>query len=228
MLNILTTFREGIQTDEQGIGGDGPGIVGLGFIVKVGLFELGANVEGQTQFIASLTGGIILDQGENIMSTDKFAGLYNESIANFSDQHYQSGRFVVILGMVPDQQDDMHDGDEQLGQLYQILIFVHEIQEPFLECLQVLVVTIGFGSSGLNFLLQFGEWDGVGTLILVQKLGHLLDLVRLQLLMDRIQILGLVLPELQLNQRSRVGSLFQSRFRILLQNVLDLFSPSND
>lgn len=46
MVDILATFQEGIEAYEEGIGGELPALVGLLLVLEIGLFELGADVNG--------------------------------------------------------------------------------------------------------------------------------------------------------------------------------------
>ena len=45
MHDVMAAFAEGIKTHEKGVSGDLPLVLRLAFIVKVGLFEFGANIE---------------------------------------------------------------------------------------------------------------------------------------------------------------------------------------
>jgi len=50
----------------------------------------------------------------------------------------------------------------------------------------------------LYFFLQFAEWSCVGALVLLKELEDFLDALRVELLADRVQVVRLVLPELNL------------------------------
>jgi len=54
--------------------------------------------------------------------------------------------------------------------------------------------------------LELAEGGGVGALVLFKELKHFLDTLRVQLLADAVEVLGLVAPELKLGQRVGVAS----------------------
>ena len=68
----------------------------------------------------------------------------------------------------------------------------------------------------------------VSRLVLFKELDHFLDPVALELLMNRVQIISLVLPEVDLSVRTWVVSRLQGGLRVLLQHVLDLAGPGDD
>jgi hypothetical protein len=76
--------------------------------------------------------------------------------------------------------------------------------------------------------LELAEWASIGGLILLQELENLLDSFRIELLADRVEILTLVLPEINLGQRIWVVSVLQGALWVLLEDVLDLLGPVND
>jgi hypothetical protein len=49
MHDVLASLKEAIESDEQSIGGDFPLILGLSLVVKVGIFEFVANINGKSK-----------------------------------------------------------------------------------------------------------------------------------------------------------------------------------
>jgi hypothetical protein len=82
--------------------------------------------------------------------------------------------------------------------------------------------------SDLHFLLQLGERSGVGRLVLLEELEHLLDALRVQLLADLVQVLGLALPEFKLGKRVGVPVVLEGVLGVLLEHILNLLLPVND
>jgi hypothetical protein len=80
----------------------------------------------------------------------------------------------------------------------------------------------------LNFLLELGEGSCVGRFVLLEELEDLLDALRIQLLANLVQVLGLALPEVELSKRAGVLVVFESILGVLLKDVLDLLLPVDD
>jgi len=57
------------------------------------------------------------------------------------------------------------------------------------------------------------------------NVGHLSGV---QLLMNGVQVVGLILPELEFRHRSWIIALFKCLFGLQLKDVFDLFGPGND
>jgi len=77
----------------------------------------------------------------------------------------------------------------------------------------------------LYFFLELAEWSSVSGLILLEEFEYLLDSLGAQLLTDRVKVLALVLPELDLSKWVWVISTLESALWILLKDVLDLPGP---
>lgn len=56
MQNVVTSFKEGIQSHKQGIGGQLPGVLSFGLILEIGIFELSAHINGGGQFFTGFIG----------------------------------------------------------------------------------------------------------------------------------------------------------------------------
>lgn len=85
MQNILAALREGIQADKESIGADFPLVLAAGLVLKVGIFEFGADFEGLTKFLVSLERLFILDAFKDFLAIDIAAALSDDGIANLAD-----------------------------------------------------------------------------------------------------------------------------------------------
>ena len=110
------------------------------------------------------------DKAEDLTTTDFVSALLDDSIANLSDENNESRWSVVVLRILPNQHDGVHDWDEEFGDIDKLLAWIDELKEEIFESSQVLVVLIGLVSGGLNFLLKFAEGVSVGRLVLFQVL----------------------------------------------------------
>jgi len=64
--DVLATFSEGIKTHKQRIGADLPLVLGLAFVVEVGVFESGADFEAHRQFAVCFTCSGLFNQVEDL------------------------------------------------------------------------------------------------------------------------------------------------------------------
>jgi len=113
--DILAAFTESIKTNKKGVSGDLPLVVGFAFVVKVGVLELRANIESKRKFLMSINGFLILDGFKNFWSINSASALFDDCIANLADKNYETCGCVVVLRVVPDQEDGMHDWNERLS-----------------------------------------------------------------------------------------------------------------
>ena len=58
---------------------------------------------------------------KDLLTINSRAALLNNSIADLSDENNEAGRSIVVLGVVPDQQDGVHDGHELFCNIGQLL-----------------------------------------------------------------------------------------------------------
>jgi len=113
--DILAALTESIKTNKKGVSGDLPLVVGFAFVVKVGVLELRTNIESKRKFLMSINGFLILDGFKNFWSINSASALFDDCIANLADKNYEACGCVVVLRVVPDQEDGMHDWNERLG-----------------------------------------------------------------------------------------------------------------
>ena len=122
----------------------------------------------------------------------------------------------------------MHDGDEGLSDLRDVFALVNEIFEEGVEGLEILEVLVGLSAGGLHLFLELGESGGVGGLVLLEELEHLLDTLGVELLANAVQVVTLVSPEAELFHGVGILTVLQCVLGVLLQNVFDLTAPLHD
>jgi hypothetical protein len=226
--DVHAAFREGVKTNEESVGGDLPLVLRLGLVVEVGVLELGADLKSKGKLAVGVSGVIVLDGIEDLLSINEVLALSDNSIADFTDENNEAGRSVVVVGVLPNEQDSVHDRHKQVGNLGQLKGGGGQIVEETVESLQVLEVLVRFLLGDLHFLLELREGSGVGRLVLLEELEHLLDALGVQLLADLVQVLRLRLPELKLGQGVGVLVVLESVLGVLLEHVLDLLLPVDD
>jgi len=113
--DVHAALGEGVETHKESVGSDFPLVLGLGLVVEVGILELGADVEGKSEFAVGISSVVILDGVENLLAINEVLALSNNSIADFADEHNKAGRSVVVVGVLPDQKDSVHDGHEEVS-----------------------------------------------------------------------------------------------------------------
>jgi len=228
--DVLAALLEGVEADKESVGGDLPlvGTLGLALVLEIGILELRAGLESESQLVMSFLGLLILDAAENGLTIDIFAALADDGIADLTDENDKAGRGVVIGRIGPDHENHMHDGDKEVGDLSELLTQVSELVEQGSEGLQVLEVLVTFRAGSLDFLLELAERASVGGLVLLEELEDLLYALRVKLVADGVEVLRFVLPEVDLSQGIGVLVTLKGALGVLLEHILDLLSPSND
>lgn len=117
MQYVVASLEKGVESDEERVGREFPLAVRLGLVLEIRVFELGANVDGHLQFLASLQRLFPADELKDERAWHELSGSGDDLIAYLADEHHQPGRAVVEFALLPDQQDGVHDGEEDLIQL---------------------------------------------------------------------------------------------------------------
>ena len=89
-------------------------------------------------------------------------------------------------------------------------------------------VLVGFNSGLVNLPLEFGEGVDVGAFAPFQKSQDAFDFYRLKLIINGVQVVGFVFPELQLDHRSWVVSILEGLLGFQLKHVLYLLCPCDN
>jgi len=113
--DVHAALGECVETHEESIGGDLPLVLGLGLVVEVGVLELGADVEGKSEFAVGISSVVILDGVEHLLAINEVLALGNDSIADFADKHNKAGRSVIVVRVLPDKEDSVHDRHEKVS-----------------------------------------------------------------------------------------------------------------
>jgi hypothetical protein len=64
------------------------------------------------QFFTGFGGFFVGDDSENSLSVDKFLGLVNNGVTDFSNKYNKSGRVVVESGFFVDHKNGVHNRDK--------------------------------------------------------------------------------------------------------------------
>jgi hypothetical protein len=154
--------------------------------------------------------------------------VFDCGVADLTDENHKASRGVVVRRVGPNHEDSVHDGDEGLSHFTDVLASVDKVSEEPFERLQILEVLVGFGASGLHLLLQLREGRCVGGLVLFEELQHFLDALGVELVADRVQVLTLVSPEVELCNGVGMHATFENVLGVLLEDVPDLTTPLNN
>jgi len=139
-------------------------------VLKVGVLELGTDIEGDSELVVSLLRLLSLDKVEDGKAVDCISASDDDGVADFSDKDDKSGWGVVVLRVLPDKQDRLHDWSEEINYFWKIGTCANQIVEEICECGKVLVVLNGLVTGDLHFFLELAEWTSVGRFVLLQEL----------------------------------------------------------
>ena len=135
--DILASLGERIKSHEQGVGGDLPLVLGLLLVLVVSILELGANVQSESELVIGDLWLIGLDKSEDGWSIDGSTASVDNGVADLSDQDNKPSWGVVMLRVGPDKQNSMHDWNEKVNHLIQLLSCIGELVEQIEEGLKV-------------------------------------------------------------------------------------------
>lgn len=228
MHDVLASLGERIKSHEQGVGGDLPLVLGLLLVLVVSILELGANVQSESELVISDLWLIGLDESEDGWSIDGSTASVDDGVTDLSDQDNKSSWGVVMLRVGPDEQNGVHDWNEKVNHLIQLLSGIGKLVEQTEEGLKVEEILSCLRSCDLNFLLKLTEGTGVGRLVLLQEFKNFLNSLGTQLLANGDEVLALILPEVDLGDWVWVFAVLKGAFRVSLEDLLDLFGPVND
>merc|ERR1719506_3295588 len=227
--DVPAALAEHVQAREEGRGLDLPaaGALLLRNVLEheVRLAELVQDAQRLLQLRHGLEGLVVLDRAEDHRAGDEALRLRNDRVADHADEDAKTHRRVVVLRVLPDKQDVVEDRLEELAQLEEVRALVADLLEERVHSLEELHVVVGVLTRVVHLALQLAERVRVRGLVLLQELQDLLHPLVLQLGVDRVQVLGLVLPEAELHGRLRVQALLERLLRILVEHVTDLLRP---
>jgi len=120
-------------------------------------------------------GILVLDGLENLGTVDSTTALLDDGITDLANKYNEASWRVVVLGVVPNEQDGVHDWHEAVENLRKVLRAIREIKEKIFQGRKVLEVLVCLLLRNLDLLLQLAEGSCVGTLVLLQEFKNLLD-----------------------------------------------------
>jgi hypothetical protein len=127
--DVLASLREGVKSDKESICGDFPLSLCLLLVLKVGVLELGTDIEGDSELVVSLLRLLSLDKVEDGVTVDCVSASDDDGVADFSDKDDKSGWGVVVLRVLPDKQDRLHDWSEEINYFWKIGTCANQIVE---------------------------------------------------------------------------------------------------
>lgn len=95
--------------------------MGSFFVFEVAHFELNADIDGLGNFIVSLLCLFTWNESKDCGPINVSSAPVDNSIANLSDEHNKSSRSIVILWVIPDQKDRVHDWLENVNEIWELL-----------------------------------------------------------------------------------------------------------
>ena len=173
-----------VKSNEKGVGRDLPLALGIGLVLEVGILELGADVQSQDEFLMCLDWLLTLDESEDLWAINVGAASVDDGIADFTDKYHKSRWSIVVIRIVPNQLDSVHDWNEQVNSVRKLSRVISQLMEEILKGLKILEVLIGLCSGSLNLLLELAERSSVCGLVLLQEFKNLLDSLRTELFTD--------------------------------------------
>jgi hypothetical protein len=122
----------------------------------------------------------------------------------------------------------VHDWDEEILHLAELKSTRVQRLKEFSEGLEVLLVLVGFKSGNLDLLLKLGEGRNKGRLVLLQEFEHFFYAFGVKLVVDRVQVEGLLFPEIDFGHGTRIVAIFKGILRVHLKHILNLLGPVDD
>jgi len=113
--DVLASLREGVKPDEKSISSDFPLPLCLLLVLKIGIFELGTDVEGNGKLVVGLLWLFSLDKVKDGETIYCISASDNDGVTDFSDKDDESGWGIVVLRILPDKQDRLHDWSKQIN-----------------------------------------------------------------------------------------------------------------
>ena len=217
---VVAALEEGVEPREERGVLDLPRVVGhLGrarrLEVEVRRLEEAAHLERQREALERLRRVELKD----LLRIEEAACRGDQLVAHLAHQNDQPRRRVVVRRVLPHEQQPHHDRPEEVGQLGEgAVLLLLELREGLAERLEELGVVGGLGARRVDLLAQPREGGEVRALGQVEDAHDLADLVALQLLLNRAQVVALRRPEVDLGERPRVlGRLEDLRARVWVE-----------
>ena len=226
--DIVAALQEAVEPHEQRRVLEAPRVVraldeDARLVPEVHGLHRAAHLERHRQPVHGVLRLVLQDR----LRLQELVRLTDQVVADLAHQQHQPRGGVVVVGVLPDEQDAVHDQHERLVQRLKLVRVGQPVQVRF-ERRQELDVLVGLGRRDLHRLAELEEGRGVGGADALQHLDDLLDARPLQLLADRVEVVRLVLPVRHLDVRPDMLAGLQLLLGIGLQDVLDLARPRDD
>jgi hypothetical protein len=127
--DVLASLGEGVKADEESVCGDLPLVLALSLVVEVSLLEASTDLDAEGQAVMSLMCSLASDAFLNAVSVNKIVAVKDNLVTDLSDEDHKSGGGVVVGGVSPDHENSVHDGDEELLSVNELITSVHELGE---------------------------------------------------------------------------------------------------
>ena len=131
------------------------------------------------------------------------------------------------MRVLPHEQHDVHNGLEELRELRELVREV-ELLEVLIQRFEKEHIVVRLHARVCHLLAQSLKRGKVAALRHLQHLDHLADFLAAELLVDGVEVRRLILPELELGERTWMRPLLQRRLRVRLQHSLYLSRPRHD
>ena len=168
--HVVAALEEGVEAKEERVVLDAPRVlralgIGRRLVVEVDALEVAADAERRLELGDGAARLLFRDQVEDLLAAHELDGSVDDRVAHLADDDDEARGRVVELGVLPDEQQDVHDGAEELGELLEVVRRV-EALEPLLERAQVLAVVVRLEPRGEDLLAELREG------LAVRALGH--------------------------------------------------------
>jgi hypothetical protein len=171
---------------------------------------------------------LVLYATKDCLAINILAALADDGVADLTDEDNKACRGIVVRRVGPNHENHVHDWDEEVWNLSELLAQVCELVEQSSKGLKILKVLVGLRAGSLDLFLKLAEGTSVSRFVLLEELKNLLDALRVELIANCIKVLGFVLPKLDLSQRIGVLVTLKGALWVLLKNIFNLFGPGDD
>mmetsp|Transcript_2360 Transcript_2360/g.7767 ORF Transcript_2360/g.7767 Transcript_2360/m.7767 type:complete len:407 (-) Transcript_2360:492-1712(-) len=225
---VIASLKKGVQPREERGVLKLPRVVGafsrgLHVVLVVDRFELGTDAKCLVKARDGL-GRVVFKKRRRV---NVILRLINHVIADLADEHRHTWRGVVVFGMLPHHEQQVHDGWEEFGHLVKV-VKAPQILEVGHQWVEELDVVSCLRLSGAHLCDERREGGEVRTLGHFEHLHYLADVGALELLHNALQIASLLHPKLDALHRAWIAATLQYALRVGLEHSLDLVGPGDD
>ena len=92
----MAALRESVETDEESVRSNLPGLFGLSLVVEVGILKGAADIESERELGVSLLGLRVLNRTEDEFAVNSPPALHDHCVADLTDENKQTCWRVVV------------------------------------------------------------------------------------------------------------------------------------